>query len=148
MALSNKIFTHAFAVLFGLSFVLLHALLFETHPIKSYYRVVNPLDVQPGQVVSIVSDVERAKSLCASTIKRQFINQSGTIIKETVTEQPPLPAGMEHFRAFVSIPHDAQPGVLRMRVSSKFSCNKLQYFFGTGDTLVLPDVIFTVKAST
>lgn len=94
--------------------------------------------------MQVVSDVNRSDA-CSSTIQRTWLDQNGNIILITTEEIPWLDAGHESYNAKVTIPDNAQPGILRQRVKTIFYCNWLQRFLNIGSEFIMPDVIFTVK---
>jgi hypothetical protein len=113
-------------------------------PIEHFTREYNTLHVIPGEIVQVVSYVQRTDE-CYSTAVRTWIDEGGNTIHLDMFEVGELPAGIEEYRREVQIPTNANTGVLRMRVKSVFYCNWLQRMLNMGSTLVLPDVLFHVS---
>jgi len=115
----------------------------ESGPIESFNRRVYPVEVTPGMIVTVESDVIRTKR-CSSHVTRRWINNKGDTFVTEEQAIPLLPEGREHFLAKLQIPLVRYSGVLTLRTEVEFKCNIIQEYFG-GTILPLSDVTFKVE---
>lgn len=135
---------HISGAIIAIVIVYLISLIQEGHPVLSYDRQYSHNVVEAGQVIYVKSDVDRSHA-CSSTISRTWIDQNGNILLQTMTEVPYYKAGHEQFKAHITVPANAQSGILRQRVKTVFYCNWLQRFLNIGAEFIMPDVIFEVS---